>query len=367
MTKENLPFTAAVEDVSTLSAKEKYEKYSSKDPFNNIAPALLNGADVISYANQIGMLEPFCDKQVDGVTYDVKLEGKVRYWYYDKNNNIKKSDAYIVAEGKKVNDKDIGKLKRISRLTLMPNSITYITLEPMFRMPHYIVARFNLKVNFVYKGLLLGTGPIVDPGFIGRLSIPLHNLTNNEYELFAGDALIAMEFTKISPNKSWDGTITSGTDAPQKKFSDGDFENRDVFSYTHRALENNSSSDIIVKASQYERLEKNLKNQKRQQTIQWLVIFISVAGLLFPAMSAYYNIQRERADYQKQIIKYDEEIDALSKQIELTNKIILCQNELAIEKTQKPVNQTRIDELELKLSYFIRQLNELKVGSNGGG
>ncbi len=30
--------------------------------------------------------------------------------------------------------------------------------------------------SIVYKGLLLGTGPIVDPGFVGKLYIPLHKL-----------------------------------------------------------------------------------------------------------------------------------------------------------------------------------------------
>lgn len=49
----------------------------------------------------------------------------------------------------------------------------------------------------------MGTGPLVDPGFHGRLFIPLHNLTNNNYEFKFGEGLIWAEFTKLSPNKRW--------------------------------------------------------------------------------------------------------------------------------------------------------------------
>jgi hypothetical protein len=51
--------------------------------------------------------------------------------------------------------------------------------------------------------LLLGTGPLVDPGFAGRLFIPLHNLTSEPYTLIGGEGLIWVEFTKISPHSHW--------------------------------------------------------------------------------------------------------------------------------------------------------------------
>jgi hypothetical protein len=65
-------------------------------------------------------------------------------------------------------------------------------------MPVYIVGRFNLLIRDVYRGLLVGTGPLVDPGFVGRLSIPLHNFTSNEYLLRAGEDFVYFEFTKLS-------------------------------------------------------------------------------------------------------------------------------------------------------------------------
>ena len=86
---------------------------------------------------------------------------------------------------------------------LPPNSITFVSIEPMLRLPEYIALRFNLKIRHVHKGLLLGTGPLVDPGFCGRLFIPLHNLTTNSYSFKGGDGLIWFEFTKISEHEKW--------------------------------------------------------------------------------------------------------------------------------------------------------------------
>ena len=65
-------------------------------------------------------------------------------------------------------------------------------------MPLYIAVRFNLRITHVHRGLLLGTGPLVDPGFHGKLLIPLHNLTSDEYTIRGDEGLIWMEFTKTS-------------------------------------------------------------------------------------------------------------------------------------------------------------------------
>lgn len=56
------------------------------------------------------------------------------------------------------------------------NSLVYIKLREWLRLPFYIIGRHNLKIDYVYQGLLLGTGPQVDPGYMGKLYIPLHNL-----------------------------------------------------------------------------------------------------------------------------------------------------------------------------------------------
>jgi len=45
---------------------------------------------------------------------------------------------------------------------------------------------------------LLGTGPLVDPDYWGKLCIPLHNLTNLDYTIPRDEGLIWVEFTKTT-------------------------------------------------------------------------------------------------------------------------------------------------------------------------
>ena len=61
---------------------------------------------------------------------------------------------------------------------LPPNTISFIQIEPKIRLPDYIAIRFNLRITHVHRGLLLGTGPLIDPGFSGIPLIPLHDLTS---------------------------------------------------------------------------------------------------------------------------------------------------------------------------------------------
>ena len=91
-------------------------------------------------------------------------------------------------------------------MTLEPNSLVYFETKQEFRLPPYLAIRFNLRITNVHRGLLLGTGPLVDPGFCGKLLIPIHNHTNNTYTFKRGEKFIWVEFTKVSPNKDWDKT-----------------------------------------------------------------------------------------------------------------------------------------------------------------
>ncbi|MEI6827749.1 MAG: hypothetical protein WCK54_19325 [Desulfuromonadales bacterium] len=185
---ENLLTPDKIEQIksSLPTAEEAEHIYANEkpDPFPNIPPALLNSADIIDYVIKTGMLLPFQPENVKSSSYEIKLLGKCVLW---EENGTKQ--VFDITEGKS--------------FELKKNSIAFVTLEPFFRIPDYIALRFNLKIANVYRGLLLGTGPLVDPGFKGRLSIPLHNLTTNNYTFRGGEGIIWMEFTKVSPNKRW--------------------------------------------------------------------------------------------------------------------------------------------------------------------
>lgn len=173
----------------------------SIDPFPEIAPSLLNSADIIRYANQGCLVEPFNNEPgllVNPATYTIRLLG-TRYWWEPHGRGLRRCEQEI-SDGTPV------KIKA--------NSISYLFTKEEFRLPQYIAARFNLHIRYVHKGILLGTGPLVDPGFSGSLLIPLHNLTDNDYDVTGGDNLLWVEFTKLTHHEYWSRPMNKRDEAP---------------------------------------------------------------------------------------------------------------------------------------------------------
>ena len=169
--------------------KERALKFKEHDPFPKIPTALLSSAEIEAYARVTGMLDPFHPKSLKSASYEAHIGGRFILW----DENGKKIDTSV---------------KRGDPINLPANSISFIEVEPNFRLPNYIAIRFNLRITHVHRGILLGTGPLVDPGFEGKLLIPLHNLTAFDYQINTKDALIWIEFTKTT------FTYKSGADYP---------------------------------------------------------------------------------------------------------------------------------------------------------
>ncbi len=158
------------------------------DPFNAssatpIAPSLLSAEHIENYVLKTGLISPFyLDGGDDGRLKKASYEGRIgdhAYQFDDK--------AEIVS----VPFQD-------DSLVVPANSIVFVECDLEFRLPQYIAIRFNLQIRHVHRGLLLGTGPLVDPGYWGKLCIPLHNLTDENYSIPLTDGLIWVEFTKTT-------------------------------------------------------------------------------------------------------------------------------------------------------------------------
>jgi len=85
-------------------------------------------------------------------------------------------------------------------------SLVYIKLRQELRIPYYVIGRHNLKINYIYQGLLLGTGPQVDPGYVGHLIIPLHNLTTRDVRIYVQDSFVSIDFVRTTPVQFDHGT-----------------------------------------------------------------------------------------------------------------------------------------------------------------
>jgi deoxycytidine triphosphate deaminase len=143
-----------------------------------VAPALLSAVDVWNYIRVTSMVHPYSDENLKAASYQVRMGGRFIRW--EQGRKIEQN----IAEG--------------GSITLPANSISFVQTESTFRLPHYMALRFNLQISHVHRGILLGTGPVVDPGFQGKLLIPLHNLTSDPYTIAATEPLIWVEFTKTT-------------------------------------------------------------------------------------------------------------------------------------------------------------------------
>lgn len=312
---------------------EKYAEYKSKDPFPKVGEALLNSVDLLMYLLKVGIVEPFDVNKLKGVTYQCTFSGEAHRF----NQDSKRMEEI--------------NLDDTNELVLEKNSITYLKIEEKFHVPEYMVLRFNLSVSNAYKGLLLGTGPIVDPGFEGNLFIPLHNLTGNEYVIKKGAPLIRVEFTKLSRHIEWKNKkknlfpllnpITKSTprNANFSKFFEAallDSDDKKFFTNGDATSVRSSIPDMISSsAKQAEEARENAKTaadtveviQKKIRNWSWfgavgvaltaITIIFSVFGLIDNANSRYDSMVQEIKDCTYQINTLEQHLEILQNKLDL--------------------------------------------------
>lgn len=156
-------------------ADERLTPYFWRDPEPNFQ-GMLSADRIRAYHYAVGrMIRPFQEEHLKPAAYELTLgprwviEGETRYL----------TDEQPV-------------------LTIPPNSIVFASMREMLLLPHWLVARFDLSIQFIYDGLLLGTGPQVDPGFKGVLSCPLHNISSQPITLEYKKPFAKMDFVKTS-------------------------------------------------------------------------------------------------------------------------------------------------------------------------
>lgn len=312
---------------------EKYTEYKSKDPFPKVGEALLNSVDLLMYLLKVGIIEPFDVNKLKGVTYQCTFSGEAHRFNQDSKR----------MEEINLDDTD--------ELILEKNSITYLKIEEKFHVPEYMVLRFNLSVSNAYKGLLLGTGPIVDPGFEGNLFIPLHNLTGNEYVIKKGAPLIRVEFTKLSRHIEWENkkknlfpslkpvTKCTPRDACFSKFFEDallDPDDKKFYTNGDSVSVRSSIPDVISSAANQaadaqksakdaadaaEKIRKGIRNWSIIGAVGALLAVISLMfsiwTLIHDVDSRYDNIVQEIKDYTCQINSLEQQLKILQERVEL--------------------------------------------------
>ncbi|HEV3317022.1 MAG TPA: hypothetical protein VG488_08645 [Candidatus Angelobacter sp.] len=90
-------------------------------------------------------------------------------------------------------------LKPSEKLTIPPFSVAVIQTLETLNLPHHLIARWNIRTRWAYKGLLWVGAAQVDAGFRGYLACPLYNLSNQAVEVAYGDQIAVIDFVTTTP------------------------------------------------------------------------------------------------------------------------------------------------------------------------
>lgn len=329
MTNEELKNYTNI-SVSESTLNRRFEEFSMIDPFPSIAPALLNPWDVTKYVHKTGMIYPFDADDLKTVTYKILLYGDIYYWENNEQKTVR-FDRNATTQ---------------NTFTLKPNSIIYVHLDTVFRVPYYIALRFNLKIDLVHKGLLLGTGPVIDSGFQGRILVPIHNLTSNSYVFQPGDGLIWVESTKLSSFSEKYKPFPSLLNHSANNYFDGSgILNSGVRSSIPEAIKNAQKSAENAQQS----AENSEKKIKEISYVTVLGIIVTVILTLIPTWSLFNDLNNTFNDKKEKLLQEVKEFE---------NK--LSEKDQAIQKMADLIknSEERINALEASQKQNAKKQNE---------
>lgn len=281
-----------IELLSCNSAEALATSHGTIDPIPDIPPSLLSAEDIKEYVLKTGLIAPFYEgKRLKKASYEGRIGKK----------------AYRYADGK------YGKLKEIEvprphgTLLIPANSIVFVECDIQFRLPDYIALRYNLQIRHVHRGLLLGTGPLVDPGYWGALCIPIHNLTSEDYEIPSNEGLIWIEFTKTT-GSGRGGSYALQGDPPRLTTQEGQRGYWEPRAFVERASKSLTDGvHVPIRSSIPEAVEKasNKSNQAISSVntirnfglVSAFAIFVAIAFSIPTFLQSYNNIYQISKEY----------------------------------------------------------------------
>ena len=95
-----------------------------------------------------------------------------------------------------------GKWTQISKkkpLVIPAHQVAVVKTHESVNLPRFLIARWNLRVKWVYEGLLWVGGPQVDPGWQGTLYCPIYNLAEREVVIRYKERFFTMDFSRTTP------------------------------------------------------------------------------------------------------------------------------------------------------------------------
>ena len=147
------------------------------DPFPTIHGVLLSD-QIRELAQRHSLIDPFDDKNLKSAGYELTIgdEFYVGGVYHDFSQSGM-SDT----------------------LVLPPFEVAVIKTAERVCLPRFLIARWNLRVRYAYRGLLWVGAAQVDPGYAGYLFCPIYNLSHKSVALPRGEQIALIDFVKTTP------------------------------------------------------------------------------------------------------------------------------------------------------------------------
>ena len=193
-----------------------------------------------------------------------------------------------------------------------PNSIVFVSIGESLDLPYYIAARFNLRVDWVYKGILLGTGPQVEPGFRGKLSCPLYNLTNRPHTITRGEEFATIDFERTT---NFVDELPNNIEAklkPQGKLFLYESDDRRflLFDQTELKALAKYPKDYSIVSSLF---------QMQRELAMWrkigIGLVVSFVALTLTLLGLHNNLLRETISNAKDIVQVKDQVTDLQKEV----------------------------------------------------
>lgn len=151
-------------------------------PFDPKRPVgVLLSDEIEHYATKYKMIDPFDPGKLKAARYELSV-----------------GDLYSIGRKTRKLSDEAGQ----NEILINPFEVAIIQTMERLNLPHFIIARWNIRVKWAYKGLLWVGAAQVDAGYKGYLDCPIYNLSNEPVRLYRGQEIAVMDFvTTTAPTK----------------------------------------------------------------------------------------------------------------------------------------------------------------------
>ncbi len=194
-----------------------------------------------------------------------------------------------------------GQIKQLSdkpgqnEITIEPFDVAVIKTLETLNMPRFLIARWNIRVQLAYEGLLWVGGPQVDAGYVGHLFCPIYNLSDKPVTLKYGDYIAVIDFIKTSTftegkSLNYPGTLDVPSLPELILFED----------YKPQNLKSALATRVVSQLRDFNhKLEKLTNNvEERMSAVQgridsFVSLTFAVVALLFAAVTLFFGKPNE--------------------------------------------------------------------------